>query len=95
MKKVEQHWLSFKAINATLINCSLVSNGIGTYHGPLLILENQQDPQILLLHMHTYVGGAMIVYQSNVSLIGSKFEMNHAGIGGAVYSTFGIVEQVS
>ena len=75
--------------NAYFINCSFLSNRIGTYHGPIWILEHQEEPSYDNFTVYALVGGAMIANQSNVSIVGSKFGKNHAGVGGAIYSTLG------
>ena len=75
--------------NAVFIDCFFLSNRVGTYHGPILILENQEEPSYTNFTLYAFVGGALIANQSSVSLVGSKFEKNHAGIGGAVFSTLG------
>ena len=73
--------------NAVFVNCSFLSNRVGTYHGPIMILESQQKLPNTNFTTSAYVGGALIVNQSNVSVVGSKFEKNHAEIGGAIFST--------
>ena len=75
--------------NANFINCSFLSNRIGTYHGPLWILAQQEEPSDDNFTAYAFVGGAMIANQSNTSIVGSKFNKNYAGIGGAIYSTLG------
>ena len=75
--------------NADFINGSFLSNRIGTYHGPIWILEQQEEPLDDNFTPYAFVGGAMIANQSNVSIVGSKFDRNQAGVGGAIYSTLG------
>ena len=75
--------------NADFINCSFLSNRIGTYHGPIWILAQQEEPSDDNFTAYAYIGGAMIANQSNISIIGSKFNKNQAGVGGAIYSTLG------
>ena len=73
--------------NADFINCSFLSNRIGTYHGPIWI--HQEEPSYDNFTLYAFVGGAMIANQSNISIVGSKFDKNQAGVGGAIYSTLG------
>ena len=75
--------------NTDFINCSFLSNRIGTYHGPIWILEHQEEPSYDNFTLYAFVGGALIANQSNVSIVGSRFDKNHAGVGGAIYSTLG------
>ena len=77
--------------NAVIINSFFLLNRIGTYNGPLMILEEQLegDPTDKNFTTYAYVGGVMITNQSNVSINGSKFEQNHAGMGGVVFSARG------
>ena len=73
--------------NADFINCSFLSNRIGTYHGPIWI--HQEEPSYDNFTLYAFVGGVMIANQSNISIVGSKFNRNQAGVGGAIYSTLG------
>ena len=75
--------------NADFINCFFLSNRIGTYHGPILILEHLEEPSYTNFTLYAFVGGALIANQSNVYIVESEFEKNHAGVGGAIYSTLG------
>ena len=73
--------------NADFTNCSFLSNRIGTHHGPIWI--HQEEPLHDNFTLYAFVGGAMIANQSNISIFGSKFDKNQAGVGGAIYSTLG------
>lgn len=71
--------------NAYVVNCSLLHNKIGSYRGPIGILEDHIKESDIKLSTHAFVGGALIVNQSNVTLTRSKLENNHANIGVELY----------
>lgn len=60
---------------------------MGSNHGPIGILEDHIKESDKKLSTHAFVGGAMIVNQSNVTLTHSRLENNHANIGGAIFGT--------
>ena len=76
--------------NAIVVNTSFVSNTMGSYRGPIGILEYQDTQEEMNTDsVYAFVGGAIIVTQSNVTITGSMFERNHADVGGAIFSNHG------
>ena len=71
--------------SASIVNASLLFNEVGSYRGPFGILLQQDSNNTI--SPYTFVGGAMIVNQSNLSITGCRFERNHAILGGAIFGT--------
>ena len=72
--------------SAKIVNTSFLFN-YGSYRGPIgllryLILRQEIPPQTL----SALIGGALIVNDSNLSAMGSRFEGNIAELGGAIFS---------
>ena len=76
--------------NADFVNYSFLSNRIGTYHGPIWILKQQEERLYDSFTPYAFVSGAMIANQSNISIVGSKFnKISYASIGCAIYRIAG------
>ena len=69
--------------NAKLVNCSFISNRFGNYRFSL-DLSQYYYANYILCHA-AYVGGALIVTMSNITVIQSEFKENRAESGGAIF----------
>ena len=80
---------AFELVNtdSVIISSSFIFNGNGSYRGPigLLQLYKLQAPTSGV-DVYAFVGGALIVTRSNVTIISSIFEGNSAQIGGAIFA---------
>ena len=72
---------------ANISKSSFIFNTCGSYHGPIGLyqLMSVQDPSSELT-VYAFVGGALLVNQSNVDITSSIFEGNNAEVGGAIFS---------
>ena len=69
--------------NAKLVNCSFISNRFGNYQ---IFLNISWFYYSNITRCHAaYVGGALIVTMSNITIIQSEFKENRAESGGAIF----------
>ena len=73
--------------NMYIVSSSFISNKLGSYRGPIRILEHQNVEKRVAVY--AYVGGAIIANQSNLTIMESMFEGNSAEVGGAMFATLG------
>jgi predicted outer membrane repeat protein len=81
--------LNIKQSNAIFENCSFLFNIKGIYIGPLQVISFwRKRPHFnnFTNSDYAFVGGATMVTQSNLTIFGSRFNGNHADIGGAIFS---------
>ena len=71
--------------NLRIVNSSFMFNTVGSFHGPIRILEYWIGDQLA----YAYVGGAVIATHSNVTIVKSIFIGNSAEVGGAIFATLG------
>ena len=76
-------------INGTtvvIVNSSFISFTMGTYHGPIEYLrDNDEILQQCNTSLYADVGGAIVAMMSNLTLKESFFERNRAMVGGAIF----------
>ena len=90
-----QHWngsgtvLELVETTASIVKSSFISNRIGGYRGPIKILESLNNEQDLSISTYVWCGGALIATNSNVTIVGSTFVDNIAGLAGAMYADKG------
>ena len=70
--------------SAFVINASFLFNEYGSYRGPIGDMVQDSADGIPLYY---FVGGAMIINQSSVDIVGSRVEGNRANVGGAIFGT--------
>ena len=76
--------------NAKIYNSSFAFNVIGSYRGLVKIFNYYWKGTLNFTKDYfAYVGGALIVNSSNVTLVACVFQGNMAQVGGAIYSTMG------
>ena len=80
--------LVFLQSEGVLIHCYFTKFYFGTHHSSLSF-KRDSFKDICMERTTSWIGGAMIVYQSNVTIIQSNFIMNRAQLGGAIYAEKG------
>ena len=81
----------FNQANAEILGSSFVANSIGTFKGSVQFLDEVDHPYSLVhvLSHNARLGGALVVTNSNLSIIDSHFANNSAQLGGAIFVEVG------
>ena len=86
-QNVNSSALTFNQANAEILGSSFVANNIGTFKSSVQFLDEVDHPYSLVhvLSHNARIGGALVVTNSNLTIIDSHFANNSAQLGGAIF----------
>ena len=72
---------------ASIVRCLFTNNTIGSYRGPIRILQTAADKNPKVPGVSTWCGGAIIASNSTMVISESVLHANNATVGGAIFSS--------